>query len=227
MVHVFFESSGDRHGGWDQSLADDGWKSDGSGPAWVDAVENRYGSNPMSMWSQRLAGGFPGQTIVLPVVATGSAVCGVVVRAADVDTYEVEIKSSGTDISFNQVAMAEGVQCWHDREAYFYTDIPATLTPGTLLQGAQKSIASGTVLSIMLESDSQPVVVHTFYDEEGQHGGCVVGRGHASLWTNLDAWHSKTFRDIGHLIIYILSTVLEMCINTHNAMISPIQSCVP
>ena len=27
----------------------------------------------------------------------------------------------------------------------------------------------------------------------------VVGRGHASLLTSLDAWHSIPFRDIGHL----------------------------
>ena len=27
----------------------------------------------------------------------------------------------------------------------------------------------------------------------------VVGRGHVSLWTNLDTWHSKLVRDIGYL----------------------------
>jgi hypothetical protein len=31
---------------------------------------------------------------------------------------------------------------------------------------------------------------------------CVVGRVHVSILTILDAWHSKTFRDIGHLLIY-------------------------
>ena len=30
----------------------------------------------------------------------------------------------------------------------------------------------------------------------------VVGRGHVSLWTDLDTWHSKHFRGIGHLLIY-------------------------
>ena len=31
----------------------------------------------------------------------------------------------------------------------------------------------------------------------------VAGRGHASLLTDLDTWHSKPFRDIGHLLTYL------------------------
>jgi hypothetical protein len=30
----------------------------------------------------------------------------------------------------------------------------------------------------------------------------VVGRGHVSLLASLDTWHSKSSRDIGHLLIY-------------------------
>ena len=29
-----------------------------------------------------------------------------------------------------------------------------------------------------------------------------MARGHVSLLANLDAWHSKPFRDIGHLLKY-------------------------
>ena len=38
MLHVFYEAASNRHGGWDSSLADDGWVMDGVGPHWVDVV---------------------------------------------------------------------------------------------------------------------------------------------------------------------------------------------
>ena len=46
------------------------------------------------MWSRRLEGGFPGQTVSLPATNTDQTVFGVVVRAADVTTFEVEITSA-------------------------------------------------------------------------------------------------------------------------------------
>ena len=33
------------------------------------------------------------------------------------------------DLLFEQVAMVEGVQCWHDREEYSYTQVHSSLLP--------------------------------------------------------------------------------------------------
>ena len=73
-----------------------------------------------------------------------AAVFGVVARAADVTTYEVLISRDSEHaaadgvLEFEQVAMTEGVQCWHDRADYHYQDVPESLIPGTLLRGNHK-----------------------------------------------------------------------------------------
>ena len=39
---------------------------------------------------------------------------------------------------------------------------------------------------------------------------CAVGRGHASLLTDLDTLHSKLFRDIGHLLVCSLHSFRDL-----------------
>ena len=63
--------------------------------------------------------------------------------------------------------MQEGVQCWHDRDAYTYGSVPPVLIPGTLLQGYHKAIPSGTTISITSDGQSQGLMVHAFYTSMG------------------------------------------------------------
>jgi hypothetical protein len=63
------------------------------------------------------------------------------------------------------------VQCWHDRDAYTYDSIPSALMPGTLFQGAHKSIPTGTEFTFT-SSDSRPMIINVFYTlESDRHGG--------------------------------------------------------
>ena len=94
--------------------------------------------------------------------------------------FDVQINTNG--LSFNQIPMVEGVQCWHDRADYQYLQVPSELMPGTLFQGNHKAIPVGTEISFT-NTDSRDVTLHLFFEHtNGRHGGWdenLVGRGWA------------------------------------------------
>jgi hypothetical protein len=73
-------------------------------------------------------------------------------------------------LTFNEIKMEEGVQCWHDRDAYTYDSVPSALMPGTLYQGNHKSIPEGTEISFT-SADTRPMIIHVFYTLESSRFG--------------------------------------------------------
>jgi hypothetical protein len=55
---------------------------------------------------------------------------------------------------------------------------------------------------------SQPSIMFKAKLQNGQV--FVVGRGHASLLTNLDIWHSEPFTDMWYLLIYYQYSFREL-----------------